>query len=75
MNGHGQSEKQENPRETDTRAGIGWLLLDMTLVAGGMTALVKAQGVTYPAFQLVCWGDDSPEKAMDMAMGRAFGRA
>lgn len=53
MNGHGQSEKQENPRETDTRAGIGWLLLDMTLVAGGMTALVKAQGVTYPAFQLV----------------------
>ncbi|CAN7152263.1 DMT family transporter [Agrobacterium tumefaciens] len=53
MNAHGQSEKQENPRETDTRAGIGWLLLDMTLVAGGMTALVKAQGVTYPAFQLV----------------------
>nr|WP_256438157.1 DMT family transporter [Agrobacterium burrii] len=29
------------------------MLLDMTLVAGGMTALVKAQGVTYPAFQLV----------------------
>ncbi|MQB12076.1 MULTISPECIES: EamA family transporter [Agrobacterium] len=53
MNGHGQSEKREDPRETDTRAGIGWLLLDMTLVAGGMTALVKAQGVTYPAFQLV----------------------
>lgn len=53
MNGDGQSEKQENPRETDTRAGIGWLLLDMTLVSGGMTALVKAQGVTYPAFQLV----------------------
>lgn len=53
MNGDGQSEKREDPRETDTRAGIGWLLLDMTLVAGGMTALVKAQGVTYPAFQLV----------------------
>ncbi|MGV1958389.1 DMT family transporter [Agrobacterium sp. 22-214-1] len=53
MNGDGQSEEQEAPRETDTRAGIGWLLLDMTLVAGGMTALVKAQGVTYPAFQLV----------------------
>jgi S-adenosylmethionine uptake transporter len=32
---------------------IGWLLLDMTLVSGGMTALVKAQGATYPAFQLV----------------------
>jgi S-adenosylmethionine uptake transporter len=32
---------------------ICWLLLDMTLVSGGMTALVKAQGATYPAFQLV----------------------
>jgi S-adenosylmethionine uptake transporter len=27
--------------------------MDMALVSGGMTALVKAQGVTYPAFQLV----------------------
>jgi len=40
-------------RELNTRAGIGWLLLDMTLVSGGMTALVKAQGTSYPAFQLV----------------------
>jgi drug/metabolite transporter (DMT)-like permease len=38
---------------SDTRVAIGWLLLDMTLVSGGMTALVKAQGATYPAFQLV----------------------
>lgn len=53
MNGQDQSEKQENPRENDARAGIGWLLMDMSLVSGGMTALVKAQGVTYPAFQLV----------------------
>jgi S-adenosylmethionine uptake transporter len=30
-----------------------WLLADMTFVAGGMNALVKAQGVTYPALQLV----------------------
>ncbi|MEO5324743.1 DMT family transporter [Mesorhizobium sp. CC13] len=30
-----------------------WVLADMLLVAGGMTALVKAQGVAYPAFQLV----------------------
>ncbi len=37
----------------NTRMAIGWLLLDMTLVSGGMTALVKAQGATYPAFQLV----------------------
>nr|WP_236000963.1 DMT family transporter [Agrobacterium leguminum] len=27
--------------------------MDMALVSGGMTALVKAHGVTYPAFQLV----------------------
>lgn len=32
---------------------IGWLLIDMSLVSGGMTALVKLQGVSYPAFQLV----------------------
>lgn len=30
-----------------------WVLADMLLVSGGMTALVKAQGVVYPAFQLV----------------------
>ena len=41
------------PQRNNIRAGIGWLLLDMVLVAGGMTALVKAQGVNYPAFQLV----------------------
>ncbi|WP_454687448.1 DMT family transporter [Agrobacterium leguminum] len=53
MNGDGKSESLENPRDANTRAGIGWLLMDMALVSGGMTALVKAQGVTYPAFQLV----------------------
>ncbi|MFZ1728205.1 MAG: YbjN domain-containing protein [Albidovulum sp.] len=37
-------------------------------------AVVSAERF-YPAFQLVCWGDDSPEKAMDVAMGRAYGRA
>lgn len=40
-------------RRKDNREGILWVLADMVLVAGGMTALVKAQGVTYPAFQLV----------------------
>jgi S-adenosylmethionine uptake transporter len=35
------------------REGIAWVLADMVLVAGGMTSLVKAQGVVYPAFQLV----------------------
>lgn len=29
----------------------------------------------YPAFQLTCWGDDSPERAMDVAMTEAYGRA
>ncbi|CVI57500.1 DMT family transporter [Agrobacterium leguminum] len=53
MNGDGKSESLENPRDANARAGIGWLLMDMALVSGGMTALVKAQGVTYPAFQLV----------------------
>lgn len=40
-------------RRKDNREGILWVLADMLLVAGGMTALVKAQGMTYPAFQLV----------------------
>lgn len=29
----------------------------------------------YPAFQLVCWGEESPEKAMEIAMAEAYGRA
>lgn len=29
----------------------------------------------YPAMQLVCWGDDSPEAAMKIAMAEAYGRA
>ncbi len=29
----------------------------------------------YPAFQLVSWGDDSPEKAMNVAIAEAYGRA
>lgn len=29
----------------------------------------------YPAFQLVAWGDDSPERAMDVAIAEAYGRA
>lgn len=29
----------------------------------------------YPAFQLVSWGDDSPEKALDLAIAEAYGRA
>lgn len=29
----------------------------------------------YPAFQLVVWGDETPERAMDVAMTEAYGRA
>ena len=29
----------------------------------------------YPAFQLVVWGNETPEKAMDVAMTEAYGRA
>lgn len=36
----------------DPRAGVAWLLADMTLVSI-MAAIVKAQGATYPAVQLV----------------------
>nr|WP_067968456.1 DMT family transporter [Aminobacter aminovorans] len=40
-------------RHKVNREGIVWVLADMLLVSGGMTALVKAQGLVYPAFQLV----------------------
>lgn len=40
-------------RHKANREGIVWVLADMLLVSGGMTALVKAQGLIYPAFQLV----------------------
>lgn len=42
-----------SPSSSSPRAAILWLLADMTFVAGGMNVLVKAQGSTYPAFQLV----------------------
>ena len=29
----------------------------------------------YPAFQLVCWGDDTPERALGVAIADAYGRA
>ncbi len=29
----------------------------------------------YPAFQLVVWGNETPEAAMDVAMAEAYGRA
>jgi hypothetical protein len=29
----------------------------------------------YPAFQLVCWGDQSPKEAIEVAIAEAYGRA
>jgi len=29
----------------------------------------------YPAFQLVCWGDSTPQDAMGIAIAEAYGRA
>jgi hypothetical protein len=29
----------------------------------------------YPAFQLVAWGGETPEKALGIAMAEAYGRA
>lgn len=43
----------EEERQKANREGVVWVLADMLLVSGGMTALVKAQGMVYPAFQLV----------------------
>ena len=40
-----------------------------------ITQAVTAAERFYPAFQLVCWGDDSPERALDVAMAEAYGRA
>jgi hypothetical protein len=38
-------------------------------------AAVGASERFYPAFQLVCWGGETPEKALGIAMAEAYGRA
>lgn len=40
-----------------------------------ITQAVTAAERFYPAFQLTCWGDDTPERAMDVAIAEAYGRA
>lgn len=40
-----------------------------------LTAAIAACERFYPAFQLVCWGDENPEIAMEIAMTEAYGRA
>lgn len=38
-------------------------------------AAVAASERFYPAFQLACWGGETPEKALGIAMTEAYGRA
>ena len=40
-----------------------------------MKAAVEACERFYPAFQLVCWGDNPAEKALEIAIAEAYGRA
>jgi hypothetical protein len=40
-----------------------------------MRAAVAACERFYPAFQLVAWGGETPEKALGIAMSEAYGRA
>jgi hypothetical protein len=57
----------------------------LTLAGGGyatagqidsiMRAAVEACERFYPAFQLVCWGDQPTEKALEIAISEAYGRA
>jgi hypothetical protein len=57
----------------------------LTLAGGGyatagqidsmMRAAIEACERFYPAFQLVCWGDQPTEKALEIAITEAYGRA
>ncbi|WP_415183023.1 YbjN domain-containing protein [Phaeovulum sp.] len=40
-----------------------------------ISAAVQAAERFYPAFQLTCWGNESPESAMQVAIAEAYGRA
>lgn len=40
-----------------------------------LSCAVAASERYYPAFQLTCWGDQTPEQAMQVAIAEAYGRA
>lgn len=40
-----------------------------------IAAALEACERFYPSFQLVCWGDASPESALQIALGEVYGRA
>lgn len=44
-------------------------------ISTAIRVAVAAAERYYPAFQLVAWGGQTPEEAMDIAIGEAYGRA
>lgn len=40
-----------------------------------LSAAIMASERYYPAFQLTCWGDSTPEEAMKVAIAEGYGRA
>ena len=52
-----------------------WPLLMRELGPARTKELVMACERFYPAFQLVAWGGETPEKALGIAMTEAYGRA
>jgi hypothetical protein len=40
-----------------------------------VTIAVRSAERFYPAFQLVCWGDETPDNALQVAIAEAYGRA
>ncbi len=46
-----------------------------TQISNMVGQAVMASERFFPALQMVCWGDETPETAMEIAMTEAFGRA
>jgi len=54
---------------------VGGATASAEQISAMMRAAIVACERFYPAFQLVCWGDETPEQAMKVAMTEAYGRA
>jgi hypothetical protein len=53
----------------------GGQLASAEQISTAIGVAVSAAERFYPAFQLVAWGGQSPEEAMDIAIAEAYGRA
>ncbi len=53
----------------------GGAMAQASQIAEMVRVAVAASERFYPAFQLVAWDRETPEKAMDIAMAEAYGRA